>query len=322
MSQNGCWNLFRLRIVLHQKDANLLASLNAAFIPLNLVANLLVMTTLCRRKQMDLRSNRLYFCLSMSFSLSALIVQPMLTVLFTDSFGEKSCLLEMVTHYCCFLFSNLSSCIVLGVGIDQMVQYIDLFWYKYALTRNRALALFSGASFMTCALISIYTVATCYGRFEIFNSILSLIIFICATTLAIGMERVRSNQIKKAMLLQMKETKTRIYHYQNISAVTLMLSATAVTSIIFATIEFYIAVSRVPSVLQQDYPTKTSLAGAHPRYLSGYLLYIAIITQPLNGVLFALILLCRNKENSNCVVNTFKRLCFCNPSSKQMAAQV
>ena len=322
MSQNGCRNLFRLRIVLHQKDGDVIASLNSAFIPLSLVANLLVMTTLYRRKQLDLRSNRLYFCLSMSFSLSALLVQPMLTVLFIDSFGEVNCLLEMVTHYSYFLFSNLSSFIVLGVGTDQLVQYIDLFWYKYALTRNRALALLSGAGFMTCVLISVYTVATCHGRFEIFNSILSLVIFLCATTLAIKIERLRSNQIKKVMLLRTKEAKTRIYQYQKISSVTLMLFSTAVNSIIFATIEFYMAVNRRPSVPQQDNLTNSSLSGAHQKYLPGYLLYIAIITHPLNGVLFAVIFLCRSKDNSTYLVNTFKLLCLYNRSTKQMAAKV
>ena len=305
-------------MLLHQQDADAIAGLNSALLPLALSANILVMVTLYRTRQLlRMRIEKLLFYLALSNTMSSLLMQPLFTVLLADYRDEPNCLLEMLAHYSYFLFSNVSLFIILGIGVDQLIQHVNIFWYKYALTRNKTLALSVLTGLGSIVLSYLYIFATCYGKHAIADAVLSLVIFICALALLLGIVKFRSkeNQINTNSYLQNREQRTRNCQDDIAIMAMIMLFSTLVSSILFATAEVLTAVNGLPNVIKKAPPVETS-----PRYWPSYVLYIAMLAHPLNGVLYPIIFFCSNRKGFKYVVNKAKRIC--NLSNKEMAVHV
>lgn len=317
MPPNKCINIFRLRILLNQQDADAIAGLNSALLPLALSANIIVMVTLHRTRQLRTRKEKLLFYLALSYTMSSLLMQPLFTILFADIRKEPRCLLEMISHYSYFLFSNVSSFIILGIGVDQLIQLVNIFLYKYALTRNKCLALTVFTGLASIVLTSLYILATCYGKHAITNAVLSFIIFLCALTLLLGIVKVRSkkNQINTNIYLHSKERNTRNCQDEITSTATIMLASISISNVMFAIAEILTAINGMPNVIKIE-----SLVETSPRYWQSYALYLTMIAQPLNGVLYPIIFFYSNRKGFKYVVDKAKRIC--NLSNKEMTANV
>ena len=319
MSYNTCVNIFSLRMLLPKHDADVIAGLNSTLLPLNLSANVLIITTLYRRRQWEMRINRLFFGLSLSYTLAALLVQPFVTILFTDNHTEPSCLLEMVTHYSYFLFSNTSSFIFLVIGVDLLIQHKNLIWYKYALTRGRALALLISMAVATHVLSFAYVIATCYGKHAFINAILSLVIFICATRLLTGFMRLRpeADQTDYFTYLQNRQSKTRHHEYQSINITKYFLACAAIGNILFATAEITNTRTLLSLTAEGSFGRNSSLK-LDTRLWAVYLLYFSMITLPLNGFFHAILFLYRNRQCMSDLVKTARKAC-CKSNEKKTA---
>ena len=320
MPQDRCINVFEQRMLLHKEDADVMASLNLALMPINLFANMIVMMTLNRTKTLVIRINKLFFLLAMSYFLSALLVQPFVSILLVDYHGEPSCLLEMITHYSYFLFSNVSSFIVIGLGIDQLVQHTNPFCYKYALTRNKALGIMVVTSLTILFLSLVYIVATCYGHHTLVSTSLSLVIVISSTILILGVMRVRAKgtQCNKHIYLQRNERNKHRFHQDSIAAV--MLASTALSSTLFAFAEAHNAIKGILKTDEQFDISETLHFQVHERYWPSYVLYSAMIIQPLNGILYAAMFFYMNRVDLEYFVNKIRKNCF--PSNEQKAVNV
>lgn len=308
MASNRCMNLFSLRRSLDQRYTYTIAFFNSALLPLNLSANALLTITLLRTRGPETREKTMVLCLSLANVLSALLVQPVVTILFAGSYTKWNCLLEFIAHYSHFFFYNATSLIVLGIALNHVIRQTNPLWYKYGITRKKMLSINVFLGVAVLVIFSAHTVASSNGKSAHMNAALSLFASISCVFLLLWLAKTHTEKHQAGSSagvdLPVKRTQAENFRYRsfNVTTMAILLTLTIVSNVLFAATEVHNAVNG--TVVGK---TRSSLTEPknHNKLWPLYVLYFVVIAMPLNGFVSACMLLHLNRT---CMWNIFKNM--------------
>ena len=91
-------------------------------IPATILANILVVYTVVKTKQIQQGVNDLFICLSVSDTFIAVACEIPLMILMTAYRRKRNCILELWIQYSSSFLCNLSGMIILSIAIDRYIQ--------------------------------------------------------------------------------------------------------------------------------------------------------------------------------------------------------
>ncbi len=182
---SSCDNAFIGRLVMPGHLHTMIAALNCIMIPCTFTANLIMIYSLFKTRQLGSIVNRFFLCLCVSDCCIAIIVQSLVAILFTLYRDQHACYLEMSTQFLTFLFGHFSGFTIVAIGIDRYVHMKYLQRYDSIITKRRAVIAVLCCGFSAIIMGSAYTLSTVYGIFQWVNMAILLadfvaIIIICA----------------------------------------------------------------------------------------------------------------------------------------------
>ena len=94
----------------------------ALLMPTTIMANILVIYTIVKTKQIKQGVNDLFICLSISDTLIAVVCQIPLMILMTAYRHSRNCSVELWIQYSSSFLCNLSGMIILSIALDRYIQ--------------------------------------------------------------------------------------------------------------------------------------------------------------------------------------------------------
>eukprot|EP00794_Sanderia_malayensis_P020353 gene20353-22359_t len=303
--QRSCLNMFTLRVSLEEYQAKNIAILNTMLMPCILAANLFIVILLRNTKQMkSLRVNNFFFCFAISNCLVASLTQPVITALFTTYSKKIVCLPEVATHFTFFLLNQLSGFTILAIGIDQYMQLRDMQWYKFAMTRKKAIALITIVGFLAVVATISYVIATINApAYRWVSLFLTSVNFVALASILVGCI-VRRGKKRKATR-EYKRFPTRLpAEHQN--EVTDRDNKTP-RRILIPTLASTLTCNLIYIIMEANHfhASEGGSAALKPRQL--YWLYLSRVFQLFNCFFVAIIFLCNNQSCQEYVKMKLKR---------------
>lgn len=123
MALSPCNNsVFQWTYTVSNTENSILVAYSAALIPTTVVANILVVYTIVKTRQVKQGVNDTFICLSVSDTLIAALSETGMIVLLTAYRHQRNCFLELWIQYSSSFLCNLSGMIILSIAIDRYIQ--------------------------------------------------------------------------------------------------------------------------------------------------------------------------------------------------------
>ena len=117
----------------------ILIACSAILIPTTFIANILVVYTVVKTRQVKQGVNDLFICLSISDALIAVLCEVAMMVLMTAYRTERNCNLELWIQYSSSFLCNLSGMIIMSIAIDRYIQTQRAIKMKFDRTKKWSL---------------------------------------------------------------------------------------------------------------------------------------------------------------------------------------
>ena len=178
-----CDNGFHSRLHMYPHQSLGIGIVNSITIPVTLSTNVLLIFSLVKTDQLRSISNRFVLLLSLSDCGMAVIVQTLVSLLFTTYRTRSVCEMEAAATFVTFFFGHLSGFSILSVSIDRCIHMTFLYKYNKIMTNARGVMAIVGCIIFACAFGTAYLLGIIYKKYPVINGIILVMDLIVIMTI-------------------------------------------------------------------------------------------------------------------------------------------
>lgn len=152
----------------------ILIACSTVLIPATIVANILVVYTVVKTKQIKQGVNDMFICLSISDTLIAVVSEMGFMVLLTAYRKERNCVLELWIQYSSSFLCNLSGMIIMLIAVDRYVQTYRAIKLRFDRRRSFSLPFMILSVFVAALILALDVLGTFMNDYSWLNMAIQL----------------------------------------------------------------------------------------------------------------------------------------------------